>query len=149
MLSLLPYELILEISDHFDIFTILSTIMINKKYRNLFLTKKIRLMSNIRRIQTLYKNHLPRCPPLTTMSSISKSLLVRIYIAVYPMKYLLTYPEFLVTKINKLSNNIKNASLEKYVKGKIPTKDERTRRDIRNFLNHPLITSSDIVYTGW
>ena len=158
MVSLLPNELILEISDNFDIFTIMSIISINKNYRRFFLTKKIRLMTYIKRIQKLYKNNLPRTPVLPTApshrqvwleQSLNKSLLVRIYIASYPMKFLKNYPEFLVKKINAISDNNKNVYLKNYVNNKMPPADKRTRRDIKTFLHEPLISSYNILYTGW
>lgn len=170
MLSLLPYELILEISNNFDIFTILSTIVINKEYRRYFLIKKIRLMSNIKKIQNLYKNNLPRFPPTALISGQAaevarggrpafyihgrnldwkKSLIVRIYIASYPMRYLLGYPEDLIKKTRNGHSPDETTALKNYVNRKLPKKDKRTRRDIRDFLNQSIITLQDIIYTGW
>ena len=170
MLSLLPYELILEISDNFDIFTILSTISVNKKYRRFLLIKKIRLMSNIKKIQKLYKNNLPRFPPTALIVGVAvevarggrpafyihgsnldlkKTLIVRIYIASYPMRYLMGYPEDLIKKTRNGHPSDETAALKNYVNRKLPKKDKRTRRDIRDFLNQSIITLQDIIHTGW
>ena len=147
MLSLLPIELLLEISNNFDIFSILRIGFLNAEFQKIFLEKKIRLIKNIKLIQKMYKNNRPKFTK--EINIITKKNLVRIYIARYPLGHLLKYPEFLIRKIETFSNINKIISLKHYLDNKVPLKSKRTIRNIRDFLNQPLITINDILYTGW
>ena len=153
MISKLPEELVKKILHNnsvVDEFSMSSTNSINKA---LFLEDLKKKLLSIKKLQLFYKKNLPRFLDISNNSgyyhsakyTCKKNHLIRIYIANYPVKYLLSYPEFLVKKISRFSENIE---IKNILSG-LPPANNRTRRNIRNFLLCPLITTDDIMYGGW
>ena len=106
-------------------------------------------------IQQFYKRNLPRLPEekcftLNFHTRYNKKLLVRYYIASYPMQYLIPYPEMVINTINKSGNSSKAGFLMNWVVNNTPaTIDKRTRRHVKKFLMLDEISKQDIINTGW
>lgn len=149
---ILPIEIISYISKYTNIYDICTgLICINKQYSFESNIRKSKFILNVIKLQSFYKKN----PPVTLYDPsplripYSKKLLVRGFIARYPMVHLKSYPEFLTSKIHNLSNQPKIATLEKYIEEKMPIPVKRTRRDLRDFLGHQLITIENFNYVGW
>lgn len=146
---MLSTDLVFNIINYLPIKNKIYCIFLNKRFYNYY-NKYIR---SILTIQHFYKNNRPNLPPEPDKWSgiierkynklFTKKLLVRHYIAHYPMRYLLIYPEFLINKLQKPN------LLQWLVENSPDTVEKRTRRDIRNFLMLDNITKEDILYTGW
>lgn len=67
-----------------------------------------------------------------------KRMLVRIYIATYPEKYLYGYPTFLAKKMRR-------PDLQEW----IDNHPIKTRRDVQTFLSLEGVSEYDITYAGW
>jgi len=148
MLTTLPVGILVEISENFDIFTIISAISINKEYRRLLLVKKIRLIAYIKKIQKLYKLNLP-VKIKNVVFHTSKDSLVRTFISLYPMKYLVEYPEFFSGKTTSFRTIEDKTKLQNYINNCMPSEDKRSRRDIKKFLDQDIVTKRHLLYAGW
>lgn len=128
--------------------------------RNIYYNIILLYIKSAKIIQNTYRNNLPRLPnpyPLNNKSTYifninykyqySKKLLIRHYIAHYPLKYLLLYPEFLLNKCTYKSDRL---FLLDWIKNKTPNSIKlRTIRHVRDFLMLNEIKKVDIEYAGW
>ena len=122
--------------------------------------------NSVIKIQKFYKNNLPRVPLLqhynTTYNSLyTKNLLIRMYIASYPMNFLIKFPETYIESIKKtqttpfgnlpeFNSDLILDELTNWIKNNLPNSIyTRSRRDIKRFLNHPKVTKAGINYCGW
>ena len=81
-------------------------------------------------------------------SKFCKKVIIRKYIATYPIHHLLTYPEFVARKCYSYPPHLDLASQEPYPSLRnLPETNKRTIRNIKNFLEKiPLVA---IFYAGW
>ena len=120
----------------------------NPIFNRLFTIKK----NSIIKIQRFYKNNLPRLPLENGYNPnysnlYDKKLLVRHYIAHYPINHLLMFPEFL---INKCAYRNDRETLMNWIVEKTPHNiSDRKVRHVRDFLMMPQIIKKDIIYAGW
>ena len=122
--------------------------------------------SSVIKIQRFYKNNLPRVPLLqhynTTYNSLyTKKLLIRMYIASYPMNFLIKFPETYINSMKQsqttgwgihleFNSDSTLDELENWIKDNLPNLVySRSRRDIMKFLEHPKVTKEGINYSGW
>ena len=107
------------------------------------------------KIQRFYKRNLPRLPTekyytLNFHTKYNKKLLVRYYIASYPMKYLLIYPEMIINTINNRGDSSKAEFLMNWIVNNIPSNiNKRTRNHVKKFLMLDKISKFNIIDTGW
>ena len=145
---LIAYHIIDKIFNNLKIEEQVRFCLVNKRYFNkygIFLNK-------VRLIQNYYKNNRPCVPEKKGFDrnfrenywpTFTKNLLVRQYIASYPMEYLKVFPENLINKTHK-------PELLQWLVDNTPRSvEERSRRHVRNFLMLDDITKEDILYTGW
>ena len=122
--------------------------------------------NSVIKIQRFYKNNLPRVPLLqhynTTYNSLyTKKLLIRMYIASYPMNFLIKFPETYINSMKQsqttgwgihleFNSDSTLDELENWIKDNLPNLVySRSRRDIMKFLEHPKVTKEGINYSGW
>lgn len=148
----IPIEIVREISTNLDIFEICKgMILINHDLSELCKRRRKDYIQKISIIQNFYKKHPPIVFENVVKNGIdySKILTVRGFIASYPMKHLLEFPEFLIKKIINQTNEDKINTLDAYIQDKMPILNKRTRRDIKDFLSLKLITYDDLSFCGW
>ena len=161
---LLPNDILYYIFRILDISDRSKLLFLNKRQ---FFKKLIdKDYNSIIKIQKFYKNNLPRLPISqhynTTYNRLfTKNMLIRMYIANYPMNFLVKLPETYVQSMKKSQSLYWGINLEynndqildqltRWINENLPdVVYNRTRRDIRKFLNHPKVTKNGISYTGW
>ena len=164
-LLFLPTEILKIINDNLSLIDKKGLLLVNKN--TIFKSIIINEYNSIIKIQLFYKNNLPRLPLVqhynsTYDSMLSKKLMIRRYIASYPMNYLVRIPEnYVYTLSNALNMNSWGINLEnnsslvleeigEWITNNLPEdKDCRSRRDIRKFLTHRYVTKSGLRYLGW
>ena len=147
----LPDDVLLYTCDKLTLIDKRSLVLINKN--NPFVIKLNNEYSSLIKIQRFYKRNLPRLhvsPQYNPKydSLFSKKELIRLYIASYPMEYLLKFPETYIN--NMFSTNVSGINLKHWLKKNLPIDtNKRTRRDIKKFLDHPKVTRGGINDSGW
>ena len=143
----LSYSILFEIFQ-LNIEELDNYILINKYFSmkyNVYKTKIVKIQKFYRKHPLLNFNDISKLNKFNFSQNRAKHQLVRIYIAKYPMEYLINYPTFLANKMNK--NKLK-IILKKDAK-ELDKKMRQSRRYIKNFLMNPLISIDDIIFTGW
>jgi len=144
MLTLLPDEILTNLYNYLSIIDSKKLILLD----NLFLMLFKNDLANIKKIQYFYKSNRPLLPIENKYtpnynSLYNKKLLIRHYIAHYPMEFLVYYPEQLINKTQKFE-------LLNWLTENTPKSIHlRTRRHIRSFLLLDNISKNDIFFTGW
>ena len=150
-MPLLPYCIVDDIIDYLPIDDKISiTITLNKNFH----TSAINIWDKNIKIQNFYKNNLPRLPPcdhydINYKNTFTKYQLVRYYVCNYNIQYFNKYPEIL---LNKCFNNNTDSytQLNSWINDNLPSEPtQRTLRQLRDFLMHPIITKENILHTGW
>ena len=111
-----------------------------------------KFINNIVKIQRFYKRNLPRLPPdnhydPSYSRKYTKKLLVRHYIAHYPMERLIIYPEHLIN--NCRYRNDTEELMNWLIENTPHNITDRKPKHIRKFLMLPQIIKRDIMYAGW
>lgn len=139
-----------EVSQYLDILSLLKISKLDPNYKKIVDNYEY----NIKKIQKLVRyNRLDFLKYLffeEELEFISKKNLIRIYLIYYPEDYLLNFPKFFVNKIKKYSHYLNNDQihiLENYLE--IHKNKKRTRRYVKNFLEHSFIKKDMILYAGW
>lgn len=149
----LPNELISIIISTMNIFDIITYSQINKTNHHMVRANIRHKMNKIRQIQKIYRKKRTQYPfkflvsffePVTSR----RNYIIRTYIACYPSLLLLDYPEFFSEKTKIYNSTEKKLILQNYI-SRLPPKDLRTRRHIRDFFNLEIISVRDILYVGW
>ena len=163
-LLFLPNEILNIIFNNLSLIDKKGLLLLNKG--NIFKQKVINEYRNVIKIQRFYKNNLPRLPQVqhynsTYDSLYNKKIMVRQYISSYPMEYLLKFPETYIRTLSRnnfanwgisLENNSDSilSTLGNWINLNLsPDINNRTRRDIKKFLDNPLVTKDGLRYVGW
>lgn len=115
---------------------------INKECKEMF--NKDKFKKNISKIISWYKKKTLPIPEeyFDIKPDTNKYVVIKYYRKYYPMKYFKEYPEFFIEKLKRYDlNEFLNNNLNHDI-------HERKKIELLHFLNHPLITTSELLYVG-
>ena len=118
--------------------------MINKKYNALF--NKNKYYNAVNKINSWYKkNTYPFNISGTEENNknwYTKKNVIQYYRKYYPLQFLISYPEYIVSKLNR-------NDLQEYINNNMNSLENRKKSEVISFLNLPTISKSDIEWAGW